>query len=361
MKKQKRTNKIMHKIFQRKRLPLYIYLLLLIASAVNISFNGGAFSYVIFYAFLFYLPLAVVYIVYSMAVLNIYQEIGHKTISKNTSEKYSFMIENTGFIPIGGISFMYDSELMSFSDDFTTQNYSLSFRERITIKTRMRCFYAGSYDTGISHYVIRDIFGIIGIKRKVRIPVRIHVLPLIKKLSSDDIRLLNEIRESGNLFSINAFEENLGNDLRKYVPGDSIANIHWKNFARTGEMYVRLPEKQEIDMLCIALITEAMDGTLEMIKQRDRFFEYLVSIAEYFGMMNKPLVIYFYNMGVKSCLIDSPVKFRDFYTSIPENIGHKTAAGHDEELLKTSSKEFGNVILFREKGCELNKAYGNDQ
>ncbi len=350
----KKTRKKKHK----RNIPLTIYIILLIAATVMVSIWGGAFSYVIFYVFLSYIPLSLLYMVYSMLFLNIYQETEHRMINKNVSDKYNLIIENTGIFPIGGIKFLYDKEINSFKVDFTKDSFSLSFMEKQEINTEMTCLLAGSIDAGVKEYQLQDMFGIMKIRRKVKIPIRVHVLPLIRKLTGDDIRLINEWKEKGNRFSINMPEDNLGNDLRKYAPGDSLNSVHWKNYARTGQMFVRLPEKQEIDMLCIALDTDIMDGTLEKLRQRDKYLEYLASIGEYFGMMNKPLVIYYYNVGVKYYLIDSPASFRVFYTEMTENIGHKNAAGHTADLIAEANSRYGSTILFKEEGCELTKEYG---
>ena len=155
--------------------------------------------------------------------------------------------------------------------------------------------------------------------------------------------------------------QDIYNDIRKYIPGDRLSDVHWKNYARTGEMYVRTPEKQEIDILCIAAVTEALDGSIEMMEQRDSFLEYLVSVGNYFGMNNKPLVIYYYNAGVQSYLIDSPVSFREFYSNVPDRVGQKTAAGHEKEILEVASNSFTSIILFLEDGCVFKKAYDDQQ
>ncbi|MCR4608562.1 MAG: DUF58 domain-containing protein [Eubacterium sp.] len=354
-------NNTEHKIFNRKRLPLYIYLLLLILATVNVSLRGGAFSYIMFYVLLLYLPVSAIYILYSAIALSFFQETEHKLFEKATAEKYNFMVENTGRLPIGGLKFYYDDKLMKFTDDFTGESFSLSSKERKEIDTYITVKYAGSYDVGISAYSVQDMFGIITWKFRIKLPVRISVLPFIKILSDDEIRRMNELQKGGNRFSINTPEENLGNDIRKYIPGDRLSDVHWKNYARTGEMYVRIPEKQDIDILCIAAVTEALDGSIEMMEKRDSFLEYLVSVGNYFGMNKKPFVLYYYNAGVQSYLIDSPVSFREFYSNVPDRVGQKTAAGHEKEILEVASNSFTSIILFLEDGCVFKEAYDDQQ
>ena len=111
-------------------------------------------------------------------------------------------------------------------------------------------------------------------------------------------------------------------------------------------------------MISMVLVTEVMDGTLDGIKQRDRFLEYLVSVGEYFGMSSRPLMIIYYDMGVKSFIIDSPETFHNFYTETMSRVGIKHSAGHEEELTgaESISKAGGNknsMLLLREETCTL--------
>ena len=346
-----------HKILHWKGIPLCIYLLLLAAASVNVSLNGEVFSYVIFYVFLLYLPVSVVFMIVEFFLFSYYQEIPKRIIKKNTAEKYELMIQNSGPIPIGGINFFYNEEMMSFSGDFTKEQFSLAPKEKKELSTELFVNYAGSYDVGIRRFSFSDVFGVISIPFKVKIPVRVSVLPVIRKMDEEDIENINELRKNGTPFSVNMNDDNLGNDIRKYVPGDRIADIHWKNYARTGELYVRVPEKKEINTICMVIITEAIDDTIPMLKQRDRFLEYLVSVADYFAMINKPVVFYYYNSGVKNAVVDDPVSFREFYKDVPDKIGLKTAAGHEQELVSAASESFNNIILFKEDGCMLKRAF----
>ena len=349
-----------HKIFHRKRLPLYIYLLLLIAATVNVSLRGGAFSYVVFYVFLLYLPVSFLFMFYASCMFNYYQETGSKFLSKNAVEKYRFTMEDTSLLPIGGLSFDYDERLMNFTDDFTKESFSLLHKEREELETGLKVKYAGSYDVGLTHYSMRDMFGIIRLRRKIKLPVRVSVIPTIRELTAEDIRQINELREGGNLYNIDMSEGTLGNDIRKYIPGDRLADVHWKNYARTGEMYVRLPDKQEIDILCIALITEAIEGTIEELEQRDKFLEYIVSVGRYFGMNKKPVIFFYYNSGVQSYVVDSPASFNNFYRDAAGRIGLKTAAGHREEILTTAAESFMSILVYNEDGCVLKRAFDDN-
>lgn len=333
-----------------------IYVLLVLISAVYVSNHGGAFSYILFYSVILYVPLSLLYIIYTILVLHIYQETEDKLIHKNTSEKYQLVIENVWFLPIGGITLYYDDNISQFKHDFTVETFNLLPREKLEINTEITCKFAGSYDAGITAFSVQDIFGLIRIKRDMKIPVRVHVLPIITDIAHKDIMSLGDMRKNGNLFPLNQQENYLGNDIRKYEKGDSLNTVHWKNYARTGEMYVRLPEHQESEIISMLLITEVMEGKFEQLVQRDRFLEYLVSIGEYFGMRRKPLIIYYYNISLHSFIIDSPESFNSFYGEVLNRIESKASSEEEEKLLAEVSKKHGNILVFRERDCLIDKS-----
>lgn len=336
-------------IIKHKRyVPCVIYILLLIAATINVSFQGGAFSYVFFYVVLLYLPLSVVYLAVSMLLLEVYQETDNRILYKGTAEKYQFVVENTSIIPVSGIRFFYDASIAGFVNDFTTETFRFLPKEKHKIDTEIICHYAGAYDAGVEGYYIQDMFGILRIKRKVKIPVRVHVLPVITDIAHRDIMELGDISSSGNLFSLAQRENYLGNDMRKYMPGDSLNTVHWKNYARTGNMFVRLPDNQETEMICLALIPELNDGSIESIERRDKYLEYIVSIGEFFGMSKRPLLVAYYDKEVKTIVVDSPQSFQEFYLERLTRIGKKHSIGHEEELIKEISGRYGSVIMLRE-------------
>ena len=348
-------SKIFNKIkdlLHRRFVPVVIYIALLIAATINVSYHGGTFSYVFFYSVLLYLPLSFIYIIYIFIALQIYQETTGKLIQKGTAEDYQLVIENAGPIPISDITFYYEKEITHFPEDFTVKSFRLLPKEKITVDAKIILRYAGSYDAGVEGYTVQDIFGILRFRKKVKIPIRVHVLPVITDVAENVIeRLLTD----ENLFSLTSPENHLGNEVRKYMEGDSLNRVHWKLFAKTNHLYTRLPENQESEMISMVLITEMMDGSLESIRLRDKYLEYLVSIAEFFGMKRKPLMIFYYYVGVKSYVIDSPETFHEFYTELLTKVGSKSGVGHEDEMLAEVKGMAGNVIVFREKDYDDNQ------
>ena len=271
------NNRFIYKIRQftskhRNMLPRIIYALLLIGSGVLVSNKGGSFSYVLFFSILLYLPIAAAYIGYTMWALHIYQDMEGRLLYKNTAKQYQILIENAGFLPISGIRLSYRNMTTEFREEFTDETFQLLPRESICLENELTCKYAGNYTAGIERVALRDFFGIIKINYSLPTALRVSVLPVVTDIAVKDItRLLDENNISRNVFRLNQNENFLGNDLRSYMKGDSLKSIHWKNYARTGELMVRLPEKQNSDMLSLILMTEESGNEDSDLLRRDLY------------------------------------------------------------------------------------------
>ena len=342
----------------RERFPRIIYLALLIASAVLVTNRGGGFSYVLFFSVVLYLPVAFLQLLYTRKVLRIYQDVSGRLLYKNSAVPYQISIENSGILPIGGITLIMAKEVTDFADDFTTDRYSFLPGENRLINTMISCRYAGEYLEGISRIHITDMFSLMSMTYDIPTPLRVHVLPVITDVAVADLnRLFEEMAGRRNMFRLEKDDVILGNDLRKYKDGDSLSTIHWKNYARTGELFVRLPDKQESEMLTVVIIPDE-ETTIE---KHDHMLEYIVSLANHFAKQGKAVEIVYYSGGVKRFLIEDYDSFRVFYLEKLKEfgtVGKEIPSDAVDKLIKASVESGGEVIYFRE---ESGKSYVNHE
>ncbi|MBR6403890.1 MAG: DUF58 domain-containing protein [Eubacterium sp.] len=338
----------------RVTVPRVIYAVLLIGTCILVSNKGGAFSYVLFFSVLLYAPIAFAYILYTMWALHVYQEMEGRLLYKNTAKNYQIQIENAGVLPLSGIRLLYSNVTTHFKEDFTTDSFQLMSRESINIETELTCRYAGNYTAGIEKIVVEDFFGIFKIRFHLQTPLRVSVLPVVTDIAVKDItRILDESRLGRNIFRLDITENFLGNDLRKYMQGDSLNTIHWKNYARTGELMVRLPERQNSDMLSLILVTEDTGDDEENIKRRDLYLEYLVSVADYFAHMKKPVRIIYPDSGIKTFTIEDYKSFREFYHDRLRRIHGAIDEDTEKAMLDKSLESLSVRVMFREKDNAL--------
>ncbi len=302
------------KWFRRLRLPQVIYMLFFVASIIYVSNRGGAFSYALFFTTLCYPPLALFYLLYMRSTIRIYQELPVREMKKNVDEPYELTLENAGFLPSSGIILHSYKGRALFGEDMTGQWISLLPREKAEYKTTLSCKYAGSYAAGISMITFQDCFGLFRLKMKIPTPLFVQVLPMVNPdRSAETSRALLELAAGASGGRMLEKEDILGNDMAPYTPGDPLKRIHWKNYARSGELFVRLPEEKDLQLISVVLFTrpivESEEGKEEdMVKElmrRDLFLDTAVSVAAYFAEQKRPVQFFFYNAGIVRVLVEN--------------------------------------------------------
>ena len=337
---------------QKKFIPLYIYLVLLILAGVLVSNNGGAFFYVLFFSVLLYVPVTLLQMLYTRMFFKIYQEVGDRLLYKNAAVDYQITIENAGIFPIGRVKLVKDELVTDLENDFTTEEYRLLPRESRSIETKISCRYAGGYTGGITKIIISDIFGLMSFSYDIPTPLRVSVLPVMSDIAVAEISRIFESVSHRNVFRLERDEAFPGNEVRDYMPGDPIKNIHWKNYARTGDMSVRLPEKQESGMMNFVIIPD-MEST---IVRRDYMLEYIVSVSNWFARMGRPVRIFYYYAGAKDYLIENYDTFRTFYFEKLKEFGAVGKQYPDDardKMMEAAKNLEGLVVIFDEEAGGL--------
>ncbi len=329
----------------RERIPLILYLILLIALAVVSNIHEDVFLYTLFFTVLLYLPVSFLYLLYTKSVLRIYQELEGRRLYKNKAEKYTLMIKNEGPMTIGGINFRVRDGITIFADDIIRESYELLPREGREIRTDIYLKYAGSYEAGITEIVLQDILGIIRFRYHIPAPMRVQVMPAVTGMADRALEQMLASMSNGRKITTNVKgEEIMGCDVRSYVPGDPVKQIHWKNYARSGELLIRLPESPDTQMQTILLIPEPMDYSLSSIERRDRFIEYAVSIANYYAKRKKPASFMIGEDSKNGFLVEDYESFHRFYLEITKEM--KSTGFHN------NTKNQARLIL-REKDNTL--------
>ena len=329
---------------------LIIYAVLLIGSTVWVSFQGGVIPYALFFVMLLYLPVTFGYLILCRALLTSHQEMDTTFLKKGQKGRYSLVIENAGILPVGALRLVVAPNVFIFGEEFLSEEYSLMPRQRLSINTTIVCNYAGSYGVGVYRLVLRDPFDILKLDVDISqgtIPV--SVKPNITDVAYNDLSsLLSDMNLRMRRYAQNRPSDTTGADVRGYISGDPISRIHWKNFAKTGELFTRLPENADLQMPVIILENDDFEVEESHMIQRDRFIEYAVSAADYFVRQNKPVRIIFYYFGVRHHLIDGYESFSEFYTDITRHLAAKKVV-KEMELMEKAAGE-GSAVLYLPEG-----------
>lgn len=329
----------------KKRIPLILYIVILILLAVVLNTSRDVLSFTLFITVLLYLPISFIYMLYERSVLRIYQELNGRKLYKNKAEQYTLMIRNEGPLAIGGIHFLIREGITAFTNDILNDSIELLPRESKELHSEICLKYAGSYEAGITDILMQDVFGIIRLKYHIPAPMRVQVMPAVTNMADRVLDQMTASMSNGRKIMADTHNEDImGTDLRAYVPGDPIRQIHWKNYARSGELYVRLPDTPDTKLQSVLLIPEPMDYSLSSIERRDHFIEYAVSIANYYAKRKKPVSFILGEDGRRRILVEDYEGFDRFYQEITKEM--KIGSGN-----KATENE-ANMIL-REKDNSL--------
>lgn len=107
---------------------------------------------------------------------------------------------------------------------------------------------------------IRDVFGLCAFKLVSEGHVEVDVLPHVGALRS--LPMLRSLAGGDDLPHPMGLLAGDRLDLRRYAPGDSARFIHWKVFARTQKLVVRVPERalSRAHRVAAYLVSGARDG-----------------------------------------------------------------------------------------------------
>ena len=302
-----------------KKRTLILYGITLLLTLIWVSNYGGALPYLSFYLVLFFPLISAAYLFYIISTMRFYQEISEYRVTKGETVPYTFVIENTGFLPVTGLRFVLEKELCQILGFDDTTRITLMPGERFTVQAKLIPLYAGTYQVGVRKMLVEDCFRWITFPYTVSANFQAIVKPQITDRANAWLNLDQALSNLEMRNQISA-ESILGNSVHPYQRGDSIRHIHWKNSAKMQELLVRDIEPRQMHQMEIVLVPSENQITLSAIQRRDEFLETIVSIAWYFCQQSKAVTFSYPRNGVARYVVDSFESFQDFYEIITDDI-----------------------------------------
>lgn len=265
-----------------------IYALLLIGSVVLVSFRGGTISWLLFYFMLTIPALALLYVFYVYCRFRIGQGVA-RYVNKGEAIPYRLEYANEDLLLMTGIvlNFYTDTvKVMKRNSDGTLIPYeqeqeslSLLPHQKKDAELELYCKFRGTYPIGVKSVSVTDFFGLFTVTYPMMSQVRLTARPRILTLAQLQSRLEKRDPKKNRPSAAN-LQELLGYELRKYIAGDSLRHIHWKNSARAGELLVRKQAPQELYELVIVMDCIRCNGRteIERMQREDNIIETAVAL-----------------------------------------------------------------------------------
>lgn len=265
-----------------------VYIVLLTGSIILVSFRGGTIPWLLFYFMLMIPLLALLYALYVYCRFRIVQQVD-RYVDKGQNIPYRLELANEDWLMMTGIglNFYTDTvQVMKKKSDGTTTPYEdepdrlfLLPHQQKQVEMELYCKYRGTYPVGVKSVSVTDFFGLFTITYPMMAHIRLTARPRILTLAQFQSKLKKRDSKK-NRPVVTLLQEQLDFELRKYIQGDALHCIHWKNSARAGELLVRKQAPQELYELVVVMDCTRVEkkDELKRMQMEDNIIEAAIAL-----------------------------------------------------------------------------------
>lgn len=189
-----------------------------------------------------------------------YGECGEET-------EYDLIVENKSIFPIveGEIVLQINNTFMNIKK-YRTFIFSMGAKSTYTISGKLKTKYCGNIQYSVKEFYVMDFTKIFRIHIRNKINHEVTIIPQLQRIQVD-IKS-NEVRSE-------EWEE-----IRKYIYGDDIRNIHWKISAKFDETMLCKRVAPKKNYLLILYENGMLSETESLLKQeKNKSFEFFFSFC----------------------------------------------------------------------------------
>ena len=290
-----------------------IYLSLWILSVVGISFFGGTVSYGLFWALTILPVLMLIYLIFVLFGVKIYQELNMTELVSRAPVSYYFTLQNESFLAFSSVRVTFFDFGVDYGNLDKDEEYELLPHQGHRIITNIVFKYRGEYEIGVKNIIITDFLKLFRITYKNPGVLKVNVLPAI-------VYPEGNLLEEQSLFTSSAScsgPEQRDLLVRSYAPGDSLRSINWKATAKKRELMVSGRISEEHSSVHIFLDTKRYSEEPEKyLPEEDELLTGLITLV--IGMVNNHIDvgIHYYSQGCQNIRINDIGRFGEFYDRI---------------------------------------------
>lgn len=175
------------------------------------------------------------------------------SIGKKIPVDICFHVENESLLPVEEVKIQVSLCNCFFEND---EEYELII-PAIPKKTRtatisVKGIYCGRMIARIHNVTIYDVFGLFQFKKEINNEAEIYIMPS-KSSEFENVQMSTlGVTEDEELQMKKGDDVSQISEIRNYIPGDKLQNIHWKLSAKNDELQVKefsLPFSEDVIML----------------------------------------------------------------------------------------------------------------
>ncbi|MBO5278448.1 MAG: DUF58 domain-containing protein [Lachnospiraceae bacterium] len=324
-----------------------ILILFIIGSGILVGTHGGTAAYLLFYTTLLLPVFSLIYVIYVYFRFRIYQKLEHRTVVKGERIPYTFRLANEDFIPYYNVSVVFLKDHSTVENLHMASNYCLAPNDGISSSTFLTCHYRGEYLAGISHARVTDYLGLFSITYPIQTRIEMTVYPRIVDLASFAYSPVQMDEKDRRLQNHNR-QDILDNELRSYLPGDSMKLIHWKASAASGKLLCRNYTEESKNIVCLAADFHAIScKPEEKLVLEDKILEGVLAVVKYLWKGGTRTRLFFSMQEISVVDINTYVDIEAFYAFCCDM--RFQASLELDELVRRASSEIpagSNFMLF---------------
>lgn len=296
----------------------FIYLGMLVASAVMARMRPGFVSTMIFYMMLC-LPIAeMAMIALTYFSFKISHAINKRTIVKGEKITYELAIVNPSFVLFSPLKVYYTGSDVIFKQSDLNQGNTLLLYPytREQFEKHIQCDYRGSYYVGVERVEIQGFFRMFCFDYKGLETLKIMVYPNIHKLMP--VKFHHALSESSeSIVSFDKVDKSVFSELRSYQPGDPLNKIHWKLSARSETLITKEYEGNVNNKTQIFMNTEISHFDYEQnVVIEDYLVEGAVALTKFLLKNNTPTELFWFEHKGYHVSGEHVKDFKDFYEAL---------------------------------------------
>lgn len=142
-------------------------------------------------------------------------------------------------------------------------NYALLYmraRQKVTFSYSLRCPMRGFYHLGPVKLRVKDAFDLFYTEDTIRSRHDISIFPKLEEVRGTIIHSRYPRLYQGAMVVHATGSGTQFYSLRDFLPGDSLRQVNWKAFARTGELMVNETEREDIQDILIVVDSRVVSG-----------------------------------------------------------------------------------------------------
>lgn len=204
------------------------------------------------------------------------------TIDKNTSGTCYLESNNTTFLPISKVKCILSlKNLLTGEEERQEIYFSIKGKDQEHVYWDMKSEFCGNIKIRLEKVIFYDYFGIFANTNYSEVSTNMLVLPDTFYIGIDLLQSEIENRESA-VYS--TAQKGLDNsevfDIKEYIPGDNLKNIHWKLTSKFDELIVKELSVPIDNSILVLLETSIPIGEVrELPEVSDAMMEAFVSVS----------------------------------------------------------------------------------